>query len=68
MEDTRHYLLNCIRYRDIRQEMMTTVSSIFSSSLFVLLFGNAMLSRLENITIFIAVQKFIKKSKQFTGD
>ena len=68
IEDTRHYLLNCIRYRDIRQEMLTTVSSIFAPSLNVLLFGNATLSRPENITIFIAVQKFIKKSKRFTGD
>ena len=64
IEDTHHYLLNCIRYRDIRQEMLTTVSSIFAPSLNLLLFGNATLSRLENVTIFIAVQKFIKKTKR----
>ena len=62
IEDTRHYLLNCDRYRDTRQEMLTAVS------LNLLLFGNATLSQLENVTIFIAVQTFIKKTKRFTGD
>ena len=48
--------------------MLTTVSSIFARSLNLLLFGNATLSQLENVTIFIAVKKFIKKTKRFTGD
>ena len=42
--------------------MLITVSFVFASSLNLPLFGNATLSRLENVTTFIAVQKFI------TGD
>ena len=41
--------------------MLSTVSSIFAPSLNLLLFGNATLSRLENVTIFIAVQSLLRK-------
>ena len=60
IEDTRHYLLNCIRYRDIRQEMLTTVSSIFATSLNVLLFGNATLLRLESIIILLLYRSLLR--------
>ena len=64
IEDTEHYLLYCIFFQNLREELLNTVTTNCQPTLNVLLFGNANLSESENKTIFSAVQEFIVKTKR----
>ena len=65
VENTKHFLFECQRYDEIRQEMIADVSNFCAPTVNVLLFGDASLSANINRIIFCAVQKFILKSKRF---
>ena len=64
-EDTEHYILNCNLFQNLREELLNTVTTYCQPTLNVLMYGNAYLSKSENITIFSAVQEFILKTKRF---
>ena len=65
IENTRHFLLDCLLYQDIRPEMLATISSICTPSIDTLIYGSPDVSTNDNIVIFKAVQRFISKSKRF---
>ena len=48
-----------------RQELVNRVTPVFQPSLNVFLFGSQELSDSDNRQIFLAVQKFLTKSKRF---
>ena len=61
IEDTEHYLQNCNLFRNLREELLNTVTTYCQPTLN----GDANLSESENKTIFSAVQEFILKTKRF---
>lgn len=65
VEDTCHYMTRCPRFDNIRQEMFNKISQICQPTLDILLFGSDQLSYEDNQEIFLAVHKFIFKSKRF---
>ena len=65
IENTRHFLLDCLLYQDIRPEMLASISSICTPSIDTLIYGSPDVSTNDNIVIFKAVQRFISKSKRF---
>ena len=65
VENTNHFLFECQRYDEIRNEMIADVSKSCAPTVNVLLFGDAPLSVNINRLIFCAVQKFILISKRF---
>ena len=65
IEDTRHFLLECIRFNDLRQDMADTISLLCNPTLNTLLYGNIELTNEENEWVFLAVQEFLIKSKRF---
>ncbi|MCG7869675.1 MAG: endonuclease/exonuclease/phosphatase family protein [Candidatus Thiodiazotropha taylori] len=65
VEDSRHFLLECNLYQNIRNDMLTAVSRICLPTLNSLLYGSTAVSVNDNIMIFKAVQTFILKSKRF---
>ena len=65
VEDSRHFLLECNLYQDIRNDMLAAVSRICLPTLNSLLYGSTAVSVNDNIMIFKVVQTFILKSKRF---
>ena len=65
VEDTKHFILECPLYFNLRQEMLTVISEFCLPSLNVILFGNPDLTTHSNTRIFDAVQSFILKTKRF---
>ena len=63
--DTKHFLLECIRFNDLRQDMTDTVSLLCNPTLNTLLYRNNELTNEENEWVFLAVQEFLIKSKRF---
>ena len=62
---TKHYLFECQRYSQLRQEMLNEISKYCTPSLDCLLFGDDHLNHSCNSDVFMAVQKFIFESKRF---
>ena len=62
VENNRHFLLDCVIYRQIRA---LTIGTLPNTSLQTLLFGNVLLSDEENENIFNIVQAFIIDSGRF---
>lgn len=65
IETTKHYLLECPRYVQLRTTMINNVSTICIPSLSSLLFGDETLDDIANQNIFIAVQRYISETKRF---
>ena len=65
LEDTNHFLFNCGRFHNLRQELFNKIIQICQPTLDILLFGSEQLSEIENRQIFLAVQEFLVKSKRF---
>lgn len=63
IESSEHFLLYCPLYRLIRQNMINNIS--YQATTQNLLFGNPLLSDIENKQNFIIIQDFIVKSKRF---
>ena len=68
IETTAHYLFNCPRYNNIRQEFLSSLDDIpIQISTHLLIHGSDQLSDEQNIFIFLATQSYIIKSKRFCG-
>lgn len=65
VESTNHYLFECNRFNDLRQELLNKVNRFCPPTLNILLYGNNELTDTENKQIFLAVQDYILKSKRF---
>ena len=65
IENNNHYLLRCLRYNDIRVEMINTVLRYTNVTAETLLQGYSNLSQNINQEIFKAVHKNIRQSKRF---
>ena len=65
VENTHHYLFDCIRYDHLRRELLNTVSHYCEPTVNTILFGNPALTSTLNQNIFIAVQDYLIKSKRF---
>ena len=64
VESNNHYLLTCPRYTRMHYEMVTSIIQITNRTIKtdVLLFGTNEVSDKVYTTIFMAVQKYIKKT------
>ena len=65
VETTKHYLLHCQRYTQLRLVMRNEISRYCTPSLNCLLFGDEHLNYNCNMAIFTAVQKYIYDTKRF---
>ena len=65
IEDTNHYLFNCVQYNDIRQQLINSISDFCDPTLNILLYGDRNLTYEQNKNIMISVQEFITKSGRF---
>ena len=65
VETTKHYLFECQRYSQLRQEMLNEISKYCTPSLDCVLFGDDHLNHSCNSDVFMVVQKFIFESKRF---
>ena len=59
-ETTKHYLFDCNRYNNLRQEMMQSISQLCEPTLNALLYGVTDLSDETNRQLFIIIQEYIK--------
>ena len=66
VESTKHFLLQCNNYRELRELTIKTIR--YPLTLNLLLFGDRSLSDTENEKIFILVHKYIEKSNRFFLD
>ena len=64
IESTKHFLLQCPLYQDLRQNSLFTLP--FNINLKTILYGDTNLNFVQNRDIFLAVQKYIVLSKQFS--
>ncbi|MCG7881047.1 MAG: hypothetical protein JAY96_05605 [Candidatus Thiodiazotropha endolucinida] len=65
IENNKHYLLECTRYRNARDEMLNTIMRHSHITVDILLHGNANLPARVNEENFRAVQTYIRKTKRF---
>ena len=65
IEDTHHFLFVCHQIRDLRRNLIHSVSDICQPNLNVLLCGDISLTFDQNKQILKAVHEFIIKSKRF---
>ena len=65
VETTKHYIFECQRYSQLRQEMLNEISKYCTPSLECLLFGDDHLNHSCNCDVSLAVQKFIFESERF---
>ena len=64
-ETTEHYLLECPRYHEIRNDLFQEIDFIQYLSPMILLSGSSKLTRDQNTQVIQATQTFILKSKRF---
>ena len=64
-EDARHFIFVCTKYQNERQSLLRSLGNFQPISLDTLLFGNDRFSSNDNITIQIALQKYIIDTKRF---
>ena len=65
VEDTNHFLFNCHRFHNLRQDLFATVTPVCQPISNILLYGSERLTYNENQQVFLAVQNFLIKSKRF---
>ena len=65
VEDTKLFLLECHRYRNLRVELNNTISFICPTILNTLFRGSSELTDSDNKKLCSAVHDFIVKSKRF---
>ena len=65
IESTEHFLFICRKYNQPRQSLLNAVNPFVRASAHLFLFGSEALSYVENVNLFIAVQKFITETKRF---
>ena len=64
-ETTKHYLFDCKRYNNLRQEMMQSISQLCEPTLNALLYGVTYLFDETNRQLFIIIQEYILRTKRF---
>ena len=64
-ETTKHYLFDCNRFNNLSQEIMQSISQLCKPSLNALLYGATDLSDETNRQLFIIIQEYILRTKQF---
>ena len=64
-ETTKHYLFECNRFKNLRQEMMQSISQLCEPTLNALLYGVTDLSDETNRQLFIIIQEYILRTKRF---
>ena len=67
VKTTKHFLLECNAFNEIRQEILNEPRSFCTPTLDCLLYGSHALSDQHNSGIFKSVQKFIIRSKRFSS-
>ena len=65
IENNKHYLLDCHRYVNARDEMLNIIIRYSNVTVDILLFGNTDLPVHINEEIFKAVHAYIRKTKRF---
>ena len=65
-ETTKHYLFDCNRFNNLRQEMMQSISQLCEPTLNALLHGVIDLSDETNRQLFITIQEYILRTKRFS--
>ena len=65
IENASHFFLDCNQYRDIRTNLMNTISGLTSFSLKHILYGDRDLILTQNQLIFGAVHTFLTNSQRF---
>ena len=65
VEDTKHFLLTCPLYHNLRQEMLQSVSQFCLPTVNTLLYGARNMSFNVNKQIFKDVQNFVIKTRRF---
>ena len=65
IEDTYHFLFECLNYVDHRRTMNNVLVEFGQLSLNILLFGDASLPFDQNVKLFEAVQSFISSTNRF---
>ena len=68
VEDTKHFLLECHRYRNLRVELNNTISLICPPTLNILLHGSSELTDSDNKKIFLAVHDFMLNPNDFDSN
>ena len=63
-ETTKHYLFDCNRFNNLRQEMMQSISQLCEPTLIALLYGVKDLSDETNIQLFTIIQEYILRTKR----
>ena len=58
-ETAKHYLYDCYRFNNLRQEMMQSISRLCEPTLNALLYGVTKLSDETNTQLFIIIQEYI---------
>ena len=64
-ENNKHYLLDCHRYVNARDEMLNIMIRYSNVTAVILLFGNTEFPVQVNEEIFKAVQAYIRKTRRF---
>ncbi len=64
-ETAKHYLIECIRYENIRNDMISEIPNGFELNLKTILEGDDRKSEKDNEALFKATTKFITKSNRF---
>ncbi len=64
-ETAKHYLIECTRYENIRNDMISEIPNGFELSLKTILEGDDRKSEKDNEALFKATTKFITKSNRF---
>ena len=64
-ETTKHYLFDCNRYSNLRQEMMQSISQLCEPTLNALLYGVTDLSDETIRQLFIIIQEYILRTIRF---
>ena len=65
IEDARHFIFICTKYQNERQSLLRFLGNFHPITLDTLLFGNDRFNSNDNITIQIALQKYIIDTKRY---
>ena len=63
-ETTKHYLFDCNRFYNLRQEMMQSISQLCEATLMTLLYGVTDLSDETNGQLFVIIQEYVIRTKR----
>ena len=65
IENPEHYFLHCQQYVAPRIHLLNAISRLAAPSIYVILYGDPILSTNDNIKISLSVQKYIEITERF---